>query len=37
VIRHLRRDHSLAEIATWSPAQAQAHTLEALQQISAIP
>jgi hypothetical protein len=37
VIRYLRRDHSLAEIAAWSPAQVQAHTLEALQQISATP
>lgn len=34
LIRHLRRNHSLAEIAAWSPTQAQAHALEALQQIS---
>jgi hypothetical protein len=37
MIRYLRRDHSLAEITAWSPAQAQAHALEALQQISATP
>lgn len=34
LIRHLRRNHSLAEIAAWSPTQAQMHALEALQQIS---
>lgn len=34
VIRHLRRSHSLAEIASWSPAQAQSRTLSALQDIS---
>lgn len=35
LIRHLRRNYSLAEIAAWSPIQAQVHALEALRQISA--
>ena len=34
LIRYLRRGHSLAEIAAWSPAEAQAHTLEALRQVA---
>jgi hypothetical protein len=35
VVRQLLRDHSLAEITAWSPAQAQSHTLDALRKMSA--
>lgn len=34
VIRHLRRTHTLAQMAAWSPEEAQTHTLEALRQIT---
>jgi len=33
VIRYLRRTHTLAQIAAWSPAQAEAQVMAALQQI----
>lgn len=33
VIRYLRRTHTLAQIAAWSPAQAETQVLAALQQI----
>lgn len=33
-IRQLRHTYSLAEIASWSPAQAQMHTFEALREIA---
>lgn len=35
VIRYLRRTYTLAQIAAWSPAQAEAQVMAALQQISA--
>ncbi len=34
VIRQLRHRYSLVEIASWSPAQAQTHTLDALREMS---
>lgn len=37
VIRYLRRAHTLAQIAEWSPAQADAQVMAALQQISRNP
>jgi hypothetical protein len=35
LIRHLRRRYSLAQIAAWSPTQAEAHVVVALKQLSA--
>ncbi|WP_188793582.1 hypothetical protein [Dyella nitratireducens] len=35
VIRYLRRTYTLAQMAAWSPAQAEAQVMAALQQISA--
>jgi hypothetical protein len=36
LIRHLRHNHSLAEIASWSPAQAQRHALIALRDMNEV-
>lgn len=36
VIRHLRRTSTLAQIAAWSPAQAEAQVVTALQQMSGV-